>query len=211
MSYSEKKLSGVSLTESMTGSLRWRIRLLVLASTLVVALAFGISFYHALVSNEAAIAQQLPELEVVVKKLKSLLIVNTVGFAVVIIASFYALSVIVTSRMFRPLGFIQKDLMAIADGELPRKPEEDENGPFFGLSSTFSGAVYTLRERELKEIEELKTCAKLLSSMPGTDEALKRIEELISNKGTLLGRTGPEDAAGDTSEGESDELFMQPV
>ena len=125
MSYSENKLSGVDLTDSMTGSLRWRIKLLVLASTIVVALAFGISFYYALVSNEAAIAKQIPELEVVVKKLKSLLIVNTVGFAAVIIASFFALSAIVTSRMFRPLGFIQKDLMTIADGGLPRKSEEE--------------------------------------------------------------------------------------
>ena len=211
MSYSDNKLSGVSLTDAMTGNLKWRLRLLILASTLVVALAFGISFYYALVSNEAAIAQQIPELEAVVGKLKSLLIVNTIGFTIVVIASFFVLSALVTSRMFRPLGFIQKDLMEIADGGLPRKSVEEEEGPFGSMSSTFAGAVYALRERELQEIEELKTCGKLLSSMPGTDEIQKKIEKMINQKGILLGRSAPADGEGEASEGESDELFMQPV
>jgi hypothetical protein len=211
MPTSSSRVTGNELTDQMTGSIRTRIKLLVFMSTLVVALAFGLSFYFALIANESAISKQIPELEAVVSKLKNLLTINTVGFVAILIGSFYLLSQLITARMFRPLGFIQKDLMSIADGTIPKLGATEKMGAFTNFNSAFRSALFGMRERENKEIEELKSCIDLLSRPSGISEAKTRIDGIIKAKGAALGIVEGEKEDTGTDIDESDPLFMQPV
>ena len=63
--------SASNITDLTVSGLKKKISIIIGLSTLVVAAAFGISFYFAFISNSSAISRQIPELEPVVDQLKS--------------------------------------------------------------------------------------------------------------------------------------------
>lgn len=204
-------MSEYSSSKEFSRGLRRRIIILLLLSTLVVAVMFGLSFYFALVSNETAVAGQVPELEAVVGKLKRILITNTVAFAAVIIASMYALSSLITTRMFRPLESVMQDMLAIGQGKLPdqRVPYREE--PFAGFDEMFGQVLSVLKEREKREIEEINQCLSVLSNQAAGEDVRCKLEKILKEKGVFLG-SSEECGAGEISEKtEEDDLFLQPV
>ena len=193
-------------TENLAGAVKNRIRVILVAGMLAVALTFGLSFYFAVVSNTTAVARQVPELEAVVSKLKTLLVVNTFVFALIIIASFFVLSMLLTSRLFRPLGNLQEGLMAISKGTLPQEIETASDSPLSSLQVTLKEAIDRLREKESREIEELSKCIENGSEV----ECRALISLILQEKNAFLGIGGKEES--DTGPHEStDPLFMQPV
>ena len=196
--------------DSLAGGVKTRIRLLVLAGMVVVALVFGCTFYFALISNQSALAAQVPELEAVAAKLKSLLVMNTVVFIAIIIASFFALSSIITARMFQPLALLHRNLLSLAGGKLPRSFEASERGAFSPLDDAFQAAVSAIYDRERKEIEELTACAETLGRSAATQEAARMLKELAARKG---GRLGAAETRGTAKgkEAEEDQIFIQPL
>ena len=210
MSLETNSLHGRRFSDEFHGSFKNRVRLLLLTSTIVVALVFGLSFYFALVSNESAIASKVPELETVVSKLKNLLIINTVIFAVIIVASFYALSALITSRMFSALNKVQEGLFAISDGKLPIKETNIDHGPFSGMGSAFSEAVDYIRGKELKELTDLKEMLKLAPEPRSSKDLRTVLEEYITRKSAFLD-TPPGGGTDKQGTAESDSIFMQPV
>ena len=192
--------------ESLAGAVKSRIRVIFVAGMLAVALIFGLSFYFAVVSNTTAVARQVPELEAVVSKLKTLLVVNTFVFALIIIASFFVLSMLLTSRLFRPLGTLQEGLMAISKGTLPQEIETASDSPLSSLQVTLKEAIDRLREKETREIEKLSKCIENGSEV----ECRALISLILQEKNDFLGIGGKEEF--DTGPHEStDPLFMQPV
>jgi hypothetical protein len=198
-------------SEEFSRGLRRRIIVLLLLSTLVVAVMFGLSFYFALVSNETAVAGQVPELEAVVGKLKRILITNTVTFAAVIIASLYALSSLITTRMFRPLESVMRDMLAIGQGKLPdqRAPYREE--PFAGFDEMFGQVLSVLKEREKREIEEINQCLSVLSNPAAGKEVRCKLEKILKEKGVFIGSSENDVAYVSSEKTEEDELFLQPV
>ncbi len=197
--------------EEISRSLRRRIIVLLLLSTLVVAVMFGLSFYFALVSNETAVAGQVPELEAVVGKLKRMLITNTIAFAAVIIASLYALSSLITTRMFRPLESVMRDMLVIGKGKLPGKRAPYREEPFAGFDAMFGQLLSVLKEREKREIEEINQCLSVLSNPQAGKEIRCTLEKMLKEKGGFLGTRGEDEASGRSEKTEEDELFLQPV
>ncbi|MCK4235862.1 MAG: hypothetical protein KAX38_02005 [Candidatus Krumholzibacteria bacterium] len=191
-------------------SVKNRIKILLVASTLTVALAFGFSFYFALLSNESAIAMKVPELETVVSKLKNLLVINTFAFIAIIIASFYALSALITSKMFYPLGTTQVGLIKITEGMLPMENNSVEEGPFSSFDTTFKAAISALREKENSEIKELVQCLTLISDPSTTAKVQHKLEKIVKSKNTFLGLSDHKET-GIERDKESDSLFMQPT
>ena len=177
---------------------------------MVVALAFGLSFYYGFVSTESAIANHVPELMSVASKLKSILMINTVGFVAIIIASFYILSMIFTHRMFRPLGLVNGNLKAISDGRLPDEVERLEEGVFCDLQNRMKSALDIIREKEKKELDELNICIKYLRGISCDTEILTKLETISDAKTSFLGASdkAPEERS---DAGDSNSLFMQPV
>jgi len=210
MSISTDEIIGKTNTEEILGRIKNRLRILTLASTLVVALAFGLSFYFALISNETAVARHVPELEVVATKLKNILVINTVAFVGVIIASFYFLSVLLTSKMFRPLGTLQRNLSTIAEGKLPKEFTKFEGGPFASLEDALHSALSTLHNKERKEIEELQKCSEMISRLPAHTEARAQLEEVLKNKQDFLHKPDRKEHETEKKK-DSDTVFMQPV
>jgi hypothetical protein len=201
-------LSGHELTEKLLKKVKNRIRILLFVSTVTVALAFGLSFYFALISNESAMAKQIPELEIVANKLKSQLVFSTLAFIAVIIASFFVLSSLITSRMFKPLGFLHKNLSILAGGILPRGGEIESRGAFSSLNYAFKAALNTIHEKESEEIKRLEHCLKLLCEQ-SSSEVEQGIKEILKGKKAFLGTTEKEET-GNYKEKETDTLFMQP-
>ena len=154
MSSTGEKTRGYAYSDEMTAGVRARSGLLVLLSSSAVALAFGISFYFALVSSGTAIATQFPELAPVVSKLKSILVVNTFGFVSIIILSFWVLSRLVTSKMFVSLGIVMSGLRKAAENRYPEQTFSGGGGPFGEFESLWSTVVSETREREKREIED---------------------------------------------------------
>jgi len=115
MPVTSDKIKGYRYSDEMTSGIRMRSGLMVLLSSGAVALAFGVSFYFALLSSQTAVATQFPELAPIVTKLKSILVVNTVGFICVIIASFWILSRMITTKMFVSLGIVMNGLRKAAE------------------------------------------------------------------------------------------------
>jgi len=194
--------------DSIARGVKGRIIFLILAGMIAVALVFGFTFYFALVANQSALARQVPELEIVAGRLKSLLIMNTLVFVVIIIASFFILSCIITARMFHSLALLHRDLAAIAGGKLPRGVEGREGGPFSALDDALRTMISTVREREHKEIEELTRCADALSGKVPRPETAQRLRELIAGKVAFIG--SPK-SAGEAGEKKEDPLFIQPL
>jgi len=187
-----------------------RIRCLLLAGMLTVALVFGLTFYYALVANQSALAQQIPELEAVAAKLKSLLVMNTLVFVAIIIVSFLALSSIITARLFQPLARLHRDLATIAGGKLPRTVDGGEHGPFSELDDALGTAVSSLRARERKEIEELTRCCEALSRSASNQETARKLKDLAAAKTAYAGPGDVHGEAKDTDM-EKDPLFIQPL
>jgi len=195
---------------SLARGVKGRIGFLILAGMTAVALIFGFTFYFALVANESALARQVPELEAVAAKLKNLLVMNTVVFVAIIIASFFALSWIITARMFQSLALLHRDLAAIAAGRLPRSVEGRERGPFCALNDALRTMISALRERERKEIEELACCADALSVSAQSPEAVRKLRVLVATKTAFIGCAEDTEKT-ERREQQEDPLFIQPL
>jgi len=209
--YYEEQMS-TNVPDSLASGVRRRIMALVLCSTLAVALAFGLSFYFALVSNQSAVARQIPELAEVAAKLKSLLIVNTVIFVAIIIASFAVLARIVTARMFQPLGLLHRQLTAIASGTLPRAVERSGDAVFTGIEDAMETAIAVIRDRERAELEKLSRGREAIASQGAASQARATIEEVIASKSAFLGMNAAE-LSPKTKKGAGfpdDSLFIKP-
>ena len=202
---------GYAYSNDMTSGVRMRSGLILLLSSGAVAFAFGMSFYFAFVSSETAVSTQFPELAPIVTKLKSMLVVNTIGFVAVIIASFWVLSRIITSKMFSSLGIVMTGLKKASENRYPETPETHESGPFGEFEATWNTVVHETREKEKHEIAALE---KILVALPGpgTDEVRASIEKMIVEKKQRIcaDSAGREDKPAGSS-GTDDALFMQPV
>ena len=200
---SMESTGNVRSSREIAGALRSRFRLLLAGSMLVVGIAFGTSFYFAFVSGHTAIASQIPELADVVSRLRNTLILNTVGFGAVLVASLAILARLLTARVFAPLEAIERGLDLFARGALPDVPPATADGPFASTHERYAAAVEAIRNRER---EELEACSALAESRPEamTDRAAAAIER---KRSLLDGAERPPAAARDTS----DPLFMQPV
>lgn len=197
------------LSGALSGAIRRRIMILVVCSTLAVALAFGLSFYYALVASQSAVATQIPELESVVAKMKGILIMNTLVFVAIIIVSLFALASIVTSRMFHPLAMLHRNLTDIAGGTLPRAVESSGAGEFAGLEDAMRTAIAVIRERERAELETLAKGRDSLVRTPAPEGACTAIEKIIASKSAFLGIRGREAARAKDDPAE-DPLFIEP-
>lgn len=190
-------------SREIAASLRSRFRFLLVTGMLVVGIAFGMSFYFSLVSGQTAVASQIPELAGVVDRLRNTLVLNTVGFGVVLIVSLAMLARLVTARLFRPLESVERGLERIARGELPLEATGRETGPFAATLERYEAAASALRNREREEHE---TLAAFAAAHP---EALDdRMVALIERKRSSL--AGDNASASDARDA-NDPLFMQPV
>lgn len=184
-----------------------RIRILLLASSLAVALVFGLSFYFSLVSAESALASKVPELAELAEKFKSTLTLNTLAFVGIIIGSFVALGSIVTDRLFKPLEGIEEGLVTLASGTLPPVPEGSGGGPFDTLWESFISARSHIEEREQAEISALEDCmAKIGAGIDVTD----CLRELIEAKNIYSEKNETPEGKGSDSSSD-DPIFMQPA
>jgi hypothetical protein len=186
--------------------LRSRLTLLVLGCMMTVALVFGLTFYFALIASESALTRQVPELGGVAAQLKGLLIMNTLVFVAIIIASLYALSRLFADRAFRPLSLVHKELLAIAEGALPVSREPGD-GSFAALERAMRDAVTALRHRERQEIDELDRIAEAVAEQASPYVA-QRLEELVGRKKTMIGETRPKGKAREAEERE-ERVFIQ--
>jgi len=196
--------------DSLARGVKNRIRYLILAGMLTVALIFGISFYFALLSNQSAVARQFPELEEVAAKLKGILMVNTIAITAIIIGSFLLLSSIVTTRIFHPLALLHRDLLDLAGGKLPRRGESRENGAFSAIESAWNAALSRIHEKEMKEIKELADCAASLSRGDSPGRIAEKLHEIAERKKAFDGAADlhPESVE---KESKKDPLFIQPI
>jgi hypothetical protein len=211
MAVNKEKTRGYDYSDEVTSGIRMRTGLMVLLSSSAVAIAFGMSFYFALISSETAVATQFPELAPVVTKLKSVLVVNTIGFVGVIIASFWILSRMITSKMFVSLGAVLSGLRKAAEDRYPKIPETRASGPFGDIESSWNTVVHEIRDRERSEIEILE---KSLASLggPGAAETRSSVEKLIAEKKARIcaGQADNSDRPAGSRDAD-DALFMQPV
>lgn len=207
MSVTDRKTAGYAYSDDMTSGIRMRSGLLVLLSSASVALAFGISFYFALVSSETAVTMQFPELAPIVTKLKTTLVLNTVGFVAVIIASFWILSRMITSKMFTSLGTVMVGLRKAAENRYPEGPDRIGSGPFGDLESTWNTVVKETRSREKREIEVME------KSLPSISDASMReaVIGLIQEKKKRIGEDKVSGSSESVGSGPENPLFMQPV
>jgi hypothetical protein len=211
MSVNSKESKGYVYSNEMTSGIRTRSGIMVLLSSGAVAFAYGMSFYFGLISSGTAVARQFPELEPIVTKLKSLLVVNTIGFIAVIILSFWLLTRMVTPKMFLPLGVVMNGLKKAVENRYPKPAETHESGPFGEFESMWNSVISETREREKHEISLLEQCLPYLAGQEATSER-SSIENLIEEKKKricLEAGDGEVDSRG--SAGTDDALFMQPV
>jgi len=184
-------IHGEDIASAAADRIKQRMKLLVLASTISVGLVFGLSFYFALLANSTAVARKVPELVYVTDKMKSLLMTNTLIFVAIIVASFYYLSRLVTSRIFGELNDVGDALLSISRKKLPNQSIISEGGPFSELKLALKNAIYSIREKELKELEFLRSLSKkpLYMESEALESELKRI---IGEKRKLLGLSSEE-------------------
>jgi methyl-accepting chemotaxis protein len=195
--------------DAIARGVKSRMRLLMFAGMLAVALVFGISFYFALLSNQSALARQFPELEEVAAKLRSMLVLNTAVIAAIIIASFVLLASIVTSRLFQPLASLHRDFAALADGRLPRRIDTGACGAFSPLEETWGAALGRIHERESAEIKDLADCVASLPRTGLADNTARKLQEMLDRKRAFLGTAPRQEAI--ERESAKDPLFIQPV
>jgi len=209
----QETITDYGLTREMTRGINNRIRALVLFSSTTIALAFGLSFYFSLISSGTAIARQFPEFSSMLSNLKSALVMNTFGFAAVIIASFYILTLLITNRLFRPLGVIQKGLMDMTANHLPNISEETGSGPFSNLELAFKSIVTAQSERDRMELEKLTGWKNAWGKGPDGEKVRAEIEEMIKERQIRLGliKENENRASAEKGSAENDPLFMQPA
>lgn len=187
-------VSNSVFSDSTVARLKKRIIFLITLSTLTVAIAFGLSFYFAFISSTSAISGQIPELEPVVSKMKSLLLVNTFGLVAIIIASLFILNRITVSRLFSPLGTLNRDMKEISEGRFPKSAKKKAPGSFNTLSFSFHQMLSAIRKRESEDIGRLKDSLDLLRSNRHA-EAAEIMEQMIFDKnGYLTGKESGENA-----------------
>ena len=197
--------------EAFANRIKNRVRLLILFSTLTVALAFGFSFYFGLISGTSAITRQIPELEPITGKLQSLLMVNTLGFIVIIIGSFYILAQLVTARMFSPVARVNKKIREISEKGIPENDGEIESGPFEELESSCARLVTSLRSRDEKEIGVLKKQLEMMRAGADIGQLGPGIEEMIRTREIRLAKSSESSITGRPRPDEkNDSLFLQP-
>lgn len=197
--------------EAFANRIKTRVRLLILFSTLTVALAFGFSFYFGLISGTSAITRQLPELEPITGKLQSLLMVNTLGFTAIIIGSFYVLAHLVTARMFSPVARVRKKIQEISEKGIPENDGEIESGPFEELESSCAKLVTSLRSRDEKEIGILKKHLEMMRAGADIGQLVPGIEEMIRTREIRLTKSKESVKTNRPLPGEkNDSLFLQP-
>lgn len=187
--------------------IKTRIRILVFLACLTVALVFGLSYYFGLIATESAITSKVPELEGLVGKFKSALLVNTIIFAGVIIASFFALSVLLTERMFKPLGSLHANIDLLAKGQLPGCDSDQEHGPFGSLETSFRSACKRIENHTRGLIADLEKAREITGT---NNECADKLNELIDKNKRFLGEIKPADQPGSDAEAD-DSVFMQPV
>ena len=210
MTYSKTDSIHLQIDRDMAGKIKKRIKMLVFCSALTVALAFGMSFYFALVYNASAVSSQFPELLPIVSKLKNLLIVNTFAFSLIIIGSFYFLSVLVTKRIFQPLELIHKDIILISKDKLPQVEKIEDKMIFSSLHNAFAFMVENLRDRDIDERNRLYESLESSPAAGMPDKSRKLIESVIAEKDSRSGVKKPSETKGDTGSGSDDEaIFMQ--
>ncbi|MDD4857792.1 MAG: hypothetical protein PHD74_06770 [Candidatus Krumholzibacteria bacterium] len=199
-----------SVADSLASGVKNRIKCLILVGMLIVALVFGLTLYFALLANQTALARQVPELETVAAKLKSILLLNTLSFIVIIIASFFALSSIVAGRIFHPLAILHRNLTSIAEGRLPRSFEATGGGPFSPLDEALKAAVSALFDSERKDVEVLDRCIKALDKHGALKETAEELRHLTARKSAYIGIT---EGRGEPEKkvAEADPLFIQPL
>jgi methyl-accepting chemotaxis protein len=195
--------------EAMARGVKNRMRFLMFAGMLAVALVFGLSFHFALLSNQSALGRQFPELEEIAAKLRGMLVLNTAIFAAIIAVSFGLLAGIVTSRLFQPLADLQRDLLAIADGKLPRRPDSNARGAFTALDAAWHAALGRMHEKESAEIKDLADCAAALSRGDAPAEAGRKLQDLLGRKRAFIGAAAHDEP--DEKKAAKDPLFIQPV
>ncbi len=202
--------SSYKFTNQAISNLKKRVLLLIISSTLVVAAAFGFSFYFAFISTGSAIARQLPELSPVVSKLKSLLLFNTFGLITIIILSLYVLSRLATSKLFGELGTVQKKMITISEGRLPARKNVNANGAFVGFESAFSVMLSKIKEKESDELAQLEEYLEYLEAQDHS-KLKTSIQELIKHKREYLDTSKAGKEKKDPSiQNKSDEVFVQP-
>ena len=195
--------------DSLARGVRKRIGMLIIASSAAVAVVFGCSFYFALLANESAVARQIPELGQVAAQMRSLLVVNTLVFVGIIIASFYVLSIIVSSRIFRPLGELHDALRSIAEGSPAPAAGPRAPGAFAALEEAFHAAAGRMVSNEQTDTAELSAIAEELSGSAATAAAAAAIRSYVARKtAPRSGNIRPADAQVSS---EKDPLFIQPV
>jgi HAMP domain-containing protein len=205
--YPHQRAGGAA--DSFARGVRTRIGALILASAVAVAIVFGCTFYFALLANESAVARQIPELGQVAAQMKNLLIMNTIVFVGIIIASFYALSFVVASRIFRPLGELHDALRAIAAGAPTAAAEHRPAGAFATLEEAFHAAADRMAANERAETAELSAIADELSGAPATAEAAAKLRSYIQRK--TAPRTDADRHGAAPAPPDKDPLFIQPL
>jgi hypothetical protein len=184
-----------------------RIRILVFLSCLAVALVFGLSYYFGLISTESAITSRVPELAGLVDQFRSTLLVNTLIFAGIILASFFLLTVLVTDRMFKPLASLHIDMDLLSRGQLPDCDRDQEQGPFGALDASFRSACKRIETNTQSLVADLE---KMLDDSGVGEEHDGKLRDLIEKSKQFLGEIEPSENAKSIDE-EDESLFMQPV
>jgi methyl-accepting chemotaxis protein len=202
--------AGIDSAVSFARGVRSRVGVLVLAGMLSVAFIFGASFYFALLSNQSALARQFPELEQVAAKLKSILLLNTAAITAIIIVSFFILASIVTARIFQPLGILRRDLISLAGGKLPRRPERRDGGAFAELETAWGDALESVHAREIKEIKDLTDCVASLARGGAQSETAAKLREIAERKKAFIGAAEAHPAPTEKKPAK-DPLFIQPL
>ena len=184
-----------------------RVRVLLLASSLAVALVFGLSFYFSLVSTESALANTVPELEELAERFKSTLMLNTLAFVAILIISFVVLGSLVTDRMFGPVEKVEEGLMGVASGKLPGAGKDLGGGPFGPLCEAFNSACSYIEDRERSDIAVLEECVTGIEKGLDVTDTLRGLIE--AKRGHR--ETGKAPVNGEAGAPADDDVFMQPV
>jgi methyl-accepting chemotaxis protein len=202
--------SASAVTDSTVSGLRKRILIVIALSTLVVAAAFGISFYFAFISSGSAIARQIPQLTPVVEKLKSQLLINTFGLVIIIVASVFFLNRLIVNRIFSNLGRVGSGMHEISEGILPERGGIDPEEGFNSVVSSYNTMLSGLRRKEAREIDKLEECLRI-SGPSGSADLEKAISELIVRKKGSLNSELRNKREEEKSQNENNRgIFLQP-
>ena len=205
MNNSKSGSADLHVDRKIADKIKKRIRILVFSSALAVALAFGLSFYFALVYNTSAVASQFPELQPIVNKLKNLLIMNTLTFSAIIIGSFCYLSTLITNRIFNPLESIHKDIISISRDKLPLVEKIQDEIVFSPIQNSFAVMVERLRDREISERDRIRE-----SLGSGQEKSRQILESIIAEKESRSGaETENTSIRTETKDPDDSTIFMQ--